>query len=581
MSVFYSVQPESFKLHISQKDGISHNGTFDSTHIDLFACRNSFAAFQILLQGTKRLCAGIGEEPWFSEYLDTHVVHLRHKGQLDPVVNLMAIYKDNDGTEYADRLMRDTVATTPAGVPQGVFVRFELPETVNPGHYVGSFDIVESHLFDDEKVIGEITYSLEVSPYVLPAVQNWSVEMDLWQHNSSIAKQAAVPHWSDAHFALMEEYIKPLADLGQTNITVIATQVPWSGQTCFLEPVPNNMFQYSMIPVEKTETGFVYDYSIMDRYIEMCFRYGIDRKIEVFGLIGNWVNEEHGFGNYTQMPEAIRIRYKDMDGCYRYMRKAEDIQDYIRSLHDHFVEKDWIDKVRVIADEPSNHAALRGTLEVIRSIAPQFQFKAAFYKKEFFDEFKDIIRDFCIIIPGIGLAMEQWQKIFREDREHCFTCYVCCWPMMPNIVLNSGLLEARYIPVFASYFGLAGFLRWNYTVWTADPRKDITYSKWPAGDTNMVYPAPDATPELALRYFALRRGLEDYELLQLLEKQDNGAVAKKLYDKVLHNRDVSTFYNQHGEVMIPFHKISLATQDDYDTFRKEACATLVRRKENV
>ena len=83
MSIIYSVQPESFKLNVNRKDGISHNGSFDSTHADLFSCRNSFAAFQILLQGTKRLCVGIGEEPWFSEYLDTQVVHLRHKGEFD------------------------------------------------------------------------------------------------------------------------------------------------------------------------------------------------------------------------------------------------------------------------------------------------------------------------------------------------------------------------------------------------------------------------------------------------------------------------------------------------------------------
>ena len=146
---------------------------------------------------------------------------------------------------------------------------------------------------------------------------------------------------------------------------------------------------------------------------------------------------------------------------------------------------------------------------------------------------------------------------------------------MPNMVLFSDLLETRYIPVFARYFGLKGFLRWNYTVWTDDPRKDITYSKWPAGDTNMVYPAPDATPELALRYFAMRRGVEDYELLRLLEEKGETEVAQKLYSKVLYNPDVSAFYKE-GEVLIPFHKISVATQADYDDFRKEACASLLQ-----
>ena len=37
MSVFYSVMPETFKLIVDRKDGISHNGNFESTHADIFS----------------------------------------------------------------------------------------------------------------------------------------------------------------------------------------------------------------------------------------------------------------------------------------------------------------------------------------------------------------------------------------------------------------------------------------------------------------------------------------------------------------------------------------------------------------
>lgn len=575
MSIIYSVQPETFKLVVDHKNGISHNGSFESTHVDTFSARNSFAAFQILLQGTKQTCICLNDDPWFSEYEEAQVVALRHKGQLQPVVNHIMLHLGDDGKEYADCLRRDVVVTTPAGVPQSVFVRFEIPEEIQPGKYDGCFELVQSHLFDDEKVIGRITYSIEVSPFALPAKQDRVFELDLWQLNSSIARHAAMQDWSEDHFRLLETYLKPLAELGQSNITVVASQIPWSGQRCFLEPVKANMFQYSMIPVKKAENGFIYDYSIMDRYIEMCFQYGINRKIEIFGLIGNWVSEEHGYGNYTELPAPIRIRYQDTDGCYRYMKRAKDIKDYIRCLHDHFVEKGWIDKVRVIADEPSDHVALRGILDIVRDIAPGFRYKAAFYKKEFYDEFKDVISDFCIIIAGIGLSLEQWTQIFREDRERCFTYYVCCWPKMPNIMLANDLIETRYIPVFAKRFGLKGFLRWNYTIWPSDPRRDIRYPKWPAGDTNMVYPAPDARPELTLRFMTLRRGAEDYELLHLLEQTNHTDICEELYSSVIDNADVSVFYNKDGEVVTPFVKISRATQKDYDAFRRAACIKLL------
>lgn len=574
MSVIYSVQPETFKLIVDRKDGISHNGSFENTHAEIFSARNSYAAFQILLQGTQRICVCLDDDPWLSEYPDAQVVYLRHKGKLRPILNHIAIHKGDDEREYADRLMRDAVVTTSAGIPQSVFVRFEIPEDANPGRYEGSFDLVLSHLFDEEKMIGTITYNLEVSPFALSAMQDRSCEMDLWQHHCSISRYAAVKHWSEEHFELLEEYVKPLAAMGQTNITIMASQIPWCGQRCFLEPVKANLFQYSMIPVEKTTDGFRYDYSIMDRYIELCFRYGIDRKIEVFGLIGNWNSPEHGYGNFTEMPDAIRIRYKDVDGCYRYMKKAEDIKHYIRSLQDHFIEKGWIDKVRVIADEPWYYDVLRNTIETVREIAPQFKYKAAFYERKFFDAFKDVISDFCLVIHGLPLSFEEWKKTYREDKEHCFTCYVCCNPDLPNIFIRSDLLETRYIMVLAQSLGMSGFLRWNYTIWPTDPRRDIRYPKFQAGDTNMVYPAPDAKPELTLRYMALRRALEDYELMKMLEDKGSNEIREKLISKVISDPDITHFYDAEGRTIVTFDQISVATIEDYDTFRKEACAAL-------
>ena len=577
MSVIYSVQPETFKLIVDRKDGIAHNGSFESTHAEIFSARNSYGAFQILLQGTQHLCVCLNDDPWFSEYPDAQVVYLRHKGELKPTLHHIAIHKGDDEREYADRVMRDVVATTSAGAPQSVFVRFDIPEDTKPGKYEGSFALVLSHLFDEEKTIGKITYSLEVSEFTMPTKADRKFEVDLWQLHCTVSKYVGIPNWSEEHFALIEEYLKPLAAMGQSNITIIASQIPWSGQRCFLEPVKANMFQYSMIPVEKTENGYVYDYSLMDRYIEMCFRHGIDRKIEVFGLIGNWNSPEHGYGNFTEMPDAIRIRYKDTDGSYRYMKSEEDISHYIRSLQDHFIEKGWIDKVRVIADEPWYYDVLRNTLEVIHKIAPEFKFKACFYEKKFYDAFQDIISDFCIVFHGLPLAYEEWKRLYREDTEHCFTCYVCCNPDLPNIFLRSDLLETRYITAFAQYLGLKGFLRWNYAIWPADPRRDIRYPKWAAGDTNMVYPGADAKPELTLRYLTLCRGIEDYELLRMLEEKGCSDVREKLLGKVIIDPDVTHFYDAEGRTIVTFDKISAATQADYDAFRKEACEALLKK----
>lgn len=573
MPLKVSAQNECFKLIVSKDMSCSHNGSFDTCEVSLTACRNSFAAFQLLLQNSQRMCISLTEDPWFSEYEDAQVISIRHKGVITPAFHHIALHLGDDGREYADRLMNDPVVTVAAETPHSVFVCFEVSKDLLPGVYEGSFDFVQSRLFSDEAVIATVYYSLRITECVLPDLQDRKFELDLWQHNCNIARKAAVANWSDRHFALIDLYLATLAQIGQRTVTVIASEVPWSGQRCFLEPVKANMFEYSMIRVSETAQGYVYDYSVLDRYIALCFRHGIDRTIEIFGLIGNWISDEHGYGNFTDMPEAIRVRYKSIDGTYRYMRKASDIQGYITCLHDHFAQKGWLDKVVVVADEPADHGALRRSIEAIQKIAPRFRFKAAFYKKEFYDEFKDVISDFCIISPGIALDFNGWKRILKEDRDHKFTYYVCCWPKYPNTLLDSSLLEARYIPAFAHYFGLSGFLRWNYTVWPDDPRGMIRYPKWPAGDTNFVYPGADGTPELSLRYMALRRGVEDFEILELLRQQGREDVIAAYYQTVISQPDITKIYED-DKCLVDFGGISSATEEDYESFRSRAYEAL-------
>lgn len=577
MPVLAAVQSESFKLTVKKDDGISHNGSFQNKSAVLHTCRNSFAAFQILLQGTNRLSVNLTEDPWFSEYQDCEIISVRHCGSLAPGMKHIAIHEADDGAFYADRLMNEPVVTVPAGVPQSIYVSFEIPADATPGQYTGCFEIIAADRFEDERLLDTIHYTLDIDPYVIADHKDRSFELDLWQHNCNIARKAATPNWSEKHFALIGQYLETLAKIGQRTVTVIASEIPWAGQHCYTEAAKSNLFEYSMIRVQETRDGFTYDYSVMDRYIELCFQYGIDRDIEVFGLIGSWIKPEFGYANYTQMPEVIRIRYQGLDGRYRYMKKADHIRSYIRALHDHFAEKGWLDKVLIVADEPSDHEALRSTLSAMNSIAPGFRYKAAFIHKKFYDEFKDIISDFCIEIIGISWAFEDWKQILTEDRDHKFSYYVCCYPKHPNTLLSNDLLEARYIPALAHYYGLSGFLRWNYTVWPEDPRRDIRYPRWPAGDTNFVYPAADATPELSLRYMALRRGSEDFEILEQLRKKGREDLVQKFYDLVISDPVIPNFYDD-DKSKVPFHAMSAARQEDYDSFRAEACRALIGKE---
>jgi len=89
---------------------------------------------------------------------------------------------------------------------------------------------------------------------------------------------------------------------------------------------------------------------------------------------------------------------------------------------------------------------------------------------------------------------------------------------------------------------MQGFLRWNYTVWNDDPRKDIRYGDFAAGDTNFVYPSPAGKPLLTLRYKALRKGIWLYELLEMLRGKRGDEVTDTLIGRVLKNTETDKYY---------------------------------------
>lgn len=567
MDTIFSLENESFKLKI-ESDNTAHNFVPKTRKIELTACKNSNAAFQMVLQSNMPTAVNLGQQGWFSELEDTYNIRLEHKGDLDCLMNHIGIMKDDKGAQFADIILSQQVVQIKADMPHSVYIEIAVPDNTSAGKYCGCINVYSSRLFDDEELIGTAKYTLTVYDVCLPDAKDGSFYLDLWQHNSNIARKAEVELWSDKHFEIIAQYVKTLADLGQKAITAVVSEIPWCGQRCFLDKeTPSNLFEYSMIKVTKGENdGFCYDFSVLDRYIRLCMQNGIDSEIEVFGLLNNWRSVSDGYYNFTNYCDIIRVRYRDSDGTYKFMRKAKDIEDYIKAVYNHFIEMGWIDIVRIAADEPWELEEFKINFERLCKLAPRFKYKVAIGKYEFYDNFKTKISDFAPSMCCFLNENPEFMGALKEDKESRFLWYVCCSPDAPNTYLRSGSLEARYISVLTHYFGLKGLLRWNYTVWPSEPRKDIRYAMFPAGDTNFVYPAGDMSPLLTLRYKALKRGIEDFLLLEMLKDTESTAAINAAYDTVITNRDFDGFFDNVIN-LIPFDKISTAKYSDWEKMR--------------
>lgn len=520
MPFLFGVADETFKLTIGNKRYIDNDGpAYEHKSIRLVAAKRDTAAFQLVMKSDARFVLNVSGQPVFSRKGDAEVFRLvPQSGGLPISLSPVGMMRDDNGTLYADVLLRYPTLEVEADTPVAVWVEITLPPETKAGLYHGSIELLRGRLFEDETPAGRVEFTLEVRDFLLPQPSDFTFHLDLWQHNSNIARQAETPLWSDAHFAAMEPVVESLCQIGQKAVTLIVSQIPWSGQRCFNERRTSaDFYEYSIVGVTKQSGRFVYDFTAMQRYIDLCAKYGIDKEIELFGLANIWTEECKGFGGVAaDYPDALRIRYLDDDGRYKYMKTAAEIDDYLRALEQYFIKTRQIDRVRVVADEPEVPEAYAKSLAHLRSVAPAFRFKAALNHTGFIKDFGKTVDDFAPIFTCLQQEYPDFRKLMAQYHEgKRYLWYVCCGPEHPNTLLHSPLSEGRLIGWMTDAMGLDGFLRWNYSCWTDKPREDIRYACWPAGDVNFIYPSGDGAPLLSLRWKALARGIQEYELLRL------------------------------------------------------------------
>ena len=186
--------------------------------------------------------------------------------------------------EYFDRSGYAEVAATR---PQAVYIRVRVPAGQEPGVYKGRVRAFTQFGFEDEVFQWEGMIEVDVASVALPDIQDYKFHLNLWQHCTSISRFYHVPLWSDAHFEIIDKYFASVAELGQKVLTVIAAEIPWSGQACYrVRGNPSYMFEHSMIQVTRDEAGQLhFDYRALDRLISLAVRHHIDRQIDLFGLL--------------------------------------------------------------------------------------------------------------------------------------------------------------------------------------------------------------------------------------------------------------------------------------------------------
>ncbi len=520
----------------------------ENEQVRLVAGRNDEAFCSLFVRPDDIATVSVGANPAFSRYgcYDNYRVEAACEGEgIEISCILLGKVEDDAGVLTSDILLRQDYIEVLRGAGQQVMILCEVKPQAKPGMHTVFLRVYRSRGFVPEALCREWQIPLCVYSYTMDAPAERRFYLDLWQHCGNIARKHDVKLYSDEHFAVLEGYVKSLAALGQKAVTVIASEIPWTGQRGYnVSSYPSDLYEYSMIRVMKKDGVFRYDYTPMQRYIDLCFANGIDKEIEVFGLINIWADDARGFGKAAQDdPDALRVRYYDADQrIYRYMESSDELAGYIAALEQYFIRTGQIELVRIVADEPGDIEAYRASLGRLNAAAPRFRYKVAVNRIEFIEEFSDYIAD---LVPTINFAAQKAEYLAAraKKQKNRTLLYVCCGPDYPNHFLRSPGYEAEVIGVFCRYVGVDGFLRWDYTVWPDKPREKLSFRApgWKAGDMCFVYPGSDGKPLLSLRWYHLKRGILHYELLSKLLESGKANVVNQAYALILRCKKPADF----------------------------------------
>jgi hypothetical protein len=497
---------------------------------EITALRNEVVGFQVLLSAREDFVLVTDEANWLHKTGFVPRIRIGHtiQGLPERCIEVFPVgYVEGDDRRlYAEYFEPGGYAEVPAHRPQPVYFRIRVPKELAPGRYSGIVRIFSQYGFEDEQQVWEGKITLNISALVLPDPKEWSFHLDLWQHCTAIARYHHVQLWSDAHFELIEGYYASIAQIGQKAVSIIATEMPWSGQMGYRDQNdPAYLFEHAVISVRKSpDSAWHYDYGKLDRQLGLAEKYGIDREIEVFGLLNIWVDPDFGFGKVApDAPDAIRVRYVDeATGRFEYMRTAEEISGFIQSLHQHFMALGVLGKVRICADEPADLALFTERLKFVQAAAPGFRYKVAINHFEFMQGAPEEVIDYVPVLPlackDPAITAQRTAEVHSRGGKMLW--YVCCWPPFPNTFVHSPLVEARLHGWLSYFLKLDGFLRWAFCLWPSDPWKKVSWRspEWKAGDMYFVLPGNNGKPVETLRYEGLRSAVQDYELLKMAER---------------------------------------------------------------
>ncbi len=466
--------------------------------IVLDASRNGFASGQFAVRSTQPLeglsirvfrLKGPGQAQ-----IPSSQVQVRYVGYVEVGASQGGWGDNHHFGQMPDPLLEVERLDVAANQTQPVWLTFNVARNTPPGKYRGKVMVLVGG-----KKRATLPVELNVDAFILPDPEDYCFYLDLWQHPAQIADQLGLKRWSEDHWKILEVYLRELASAGQKVITTTIIEAPWGGQT---------EIAYDSLVVWKGDgKEFTWDYTLFDRYVQLCMKAGIRRAISAYSLVLGPGGRRDCVIAYQdgRTGERKSLTMEVGDETYRAVWTA-----FLSDFKKHLDAKGWLGMTQIAFDEkPAD--IMETAMGLVRQVAPELKIELA---GNYHAEIDAGIQDYCIAYPGTDPQVAR----ARKARGQVTTFYTCCGPAFPNTFSFSPLTEPRLLPWHAAAISADGYLRWAWNSWPKDPMISPDFGPWPSGDTFLVYPGKEG-PIGTLRWEAFKAGVQDFELVAAARKK--------------------------------------------------------------
>lgn len=433
-----------------------------------------------------------------------------------PAVNTMRGEEDPDLLFKSPKLVPDVLMPLEYGgkivlapnVLTSLWIEIEIPEDMK----AGEADLVAALHSEDARDPkaknwdGEATVTLDVIGASLPKQELLFTQ---WFHSDCLSNYYRCEKWSDEHFRIIENFARCAKKNG---INMLFTPL--------VSPPLDNSYDtrdLQLAIVNKTESGYEFDWRHLERWIEVLGRAGIDR-YEIGHLFTQGGAEFATKVMGTVNGEYVRLFEKDTP-C-----DDPEYTKFLRALLTSFIAfmkargLDTRCHFHISDEPPLQHLETYGRAkESIADILEGYPIMDALSHYDFYET--GIVKKPVVILHHL-------EEFTCHDVEGLWT-YNCCAPAKgySNRFLTMSLARNRSISFLLYKYDIEGFLHWGYNFYNNSGSSDCinpfidtaSGDIFPAGDAFSVYPADNGDALESMRLVTFNEAIQDLRAMKLCE----------------------------------------------------------------